>query len=81
MLIQDGSSIDTQRGFFVSHINSWFQQFFTEMSAAQQCSFLQSGVLVSVPHFWRLKNVIYPLSDDVHRYLCVIVLVELYLDA
>jgi hypothetical protein len=34
-------------------------------------------LLVSAPHFWRLKNVIYPLSDDVYRYLCVIVLVVL----
>lgn len=42
MLIQDGSSIDTQRGFFVTHINSWFQQFFTEMSAASNAVFYKA---------------------------------------
>lgn len=42
MLIQDGSSIDTQRGFFTTHINSWFQQFFTEMSAASNAVFYKA---------------------------------------
>ena len=42
MLIQDGSSIDTQRVFFVSHINSWFKQFFTEMSAADNAVFYKA---------------------------------------
>jgi len=42
MLIQDGSSIDTQRGFFTTHINSWFQQFFTEMSAANNAVFYKA---------------------------------------
>jgi len=42
MLIQDGSSIDTQRVFFVSHINSWFKQFFTEMSAADNAVFFKA---------------------------------------
>ena len=42
MLIQDGSSIDTQRGFFATHINSWFQQFFTEMSAASNAVFYKA---------------------------------------
>ena len=42
MLIQDGSSIDTQRVFFVSHINSWFKQFFTEMSAAHNAVFYKA---------------------------------------
>jgi TorA maturation chaperone TorD len=42
MLIQDGSSIDTQRVFFVSHINTWFKQFFTEMSAADNAVFYKA---------------------------------------
>lgn len=42
MLIQDGSSIETQRGFFVTHINSWFQQFFSEMSAADNAVFYKA---------------------------------------
>ncbi|MFW2438275.1 MAG: TorD/DmsD family molecular chaperone [Arenicellales bacterium] len=42
MLIQDGSSIDAQRSFFVSHINSWFQQFFKEMSAAENAVFYKA---------------------------------------
>ena len=42
MLIQDGSSIDTQRVFFTTHINSWFQQFFTEMSAASNAVFYKA---------------------------------------
>lgn len=42
MLIQDGSSVDTQRGFFTTHINSWFQQFFTEMSAASNAVFYKA---------------------------------------
>lgn len=42
MLIQDGSSIDTQRVFFVSHINSWFKQFFTEMSTADNAVFYKA---------------------------------------
>jgi TorA maturation chaperone TorD len=42
MLIQDGSSIDTQRVFLVSHINTWFKQFFTEMSAADNAVFYKA---------------------------------------
>lgn len=42
MLIQGGSSIDAQRSFFVSHINSWFQQFFKEMSAAENAVFYKA---------------------------------------
>ena len=42
MLIQDGSSIDAQRSFFVSHINSWFQQFFKEMSTAENAVFYKA---------------------------------------
>ena len=42
MMIQDGSSIDAQRSFFVSHINSWFQQFFKEMSAAENAVFYKA---------------------------------------
>ena len=42
MLIQGGSSIDAQRGFFVSHINSWFEQFFKEMSVAENAVFYKA---------------------------------------
>ena len=42
MLIQDGSSIDAQRSFFLTHINSWFQQFFKEMSAAENAVFYKA---------------------------------------
>lgn len=42
MLIQEGSSIETQRGFFVPHINSWFEQFFSEMSAASNAVFFRA---------------------------------------
>ena len=42
MLIQDGGSTETQRGFFMSHINSWFQQFFSELSTAKNAVFYKA---------------------------------------
>lgn len=42
MLIQDGRNTDTQRSFFMTHINSWFQQFFTELSGAKNAVFYKA---------------------------------------
>lgn len=42
MLIQEGGGTETQRGFFVPHIDSWFEQFFTEMSAAKNAVFYKA---------------------------------------
>ncbi len=42
MLIQEGNSIDTQHDFFVAHINCWFGQFFSEMSAASNAVFFKA---------------------------------------
>jgi len=42
MLIQEGSGTDTQRRFFDQHIDSWFERFFADMSAANNAVFYKA---------------------------------------
>lgn len=42
MLIQEGSSTDTQRSFFDQHIDTWFERFFADMSAANNAVFFKA---------------------------------------
>ena len=42
MLIQEGSSIDVQRNFFVAHMDTWFDRFFADMSAAKNSVFFRA---------------------------------------
>ena len=42
MLIHEGSSTDTQRSFFDQHINTWFERFFADMSAANNAVFYKA---------------------------------------
>lgn len=42
MLIQEGAQTDLQRGFFVQHIDTWFERFFADMSVANNAVFYKA---------------------------------------
>ena len=42
MLIQEGAETDLQRGFFVQHIDTWFERFFADMSVANNAVFYKA---------------------------------------
>ena len=42
MLIEENAAIEKQRNFFMQHIDSWFEQFFTDMSVAKNAVFYRA---------------------------------------